>query len=669
MTSSARTFRLSGLSRPTMDAPPPTDRSTPCTREEVEQREREQLAPAAVFSHASHARPVDEPDDPFRTCFVRDRDRVLHCGAFRRLKDKTQVFVIDEGDFYRTRLTHTLEVAQLARFLARALRLNESLAEVLALVHDIGHPPFGHEGERMLNTLAGVPFDHNAQALRIVDVLENPYADREGLNLTHVVRRMILKHGGDAGRGAAPTVGHVLEAQVTDLADSTAYQHHDIEDALRAGILDREALRDLAIWRESADELGERAAGRHGTKAVLNHMLKRSLHDVIASSTGRLAAARPADSDAVEREPRALVRFSDARGALHRELAAYLFEHYYRHPRVLRSADVARRAISAMVQHYGERPDELPEPYRRRIDARGPARSVCDYVAGMTDRFAIEEGRRLLSRRSVVPAPQPQGDMAERVAMLEDTIGYVFRDKSLAAMALTHASARSDACTPNERLEFLGDAVLGLVVGQQLYQAFPDQPEGELSRMKSVSVSRHALFSVAEGWGLAEMLMLGPGFRGPDDVPPSLVADAVEAVLGAVYLDGQLEPAAQIIQSEFTALIQAASEGRRTRNVKSELQAYTQGRLSVTPHYQVLGEAGPDHAKRFTVAAVVDGLHLGVATGRSKRQAEQRAARIALRRLQESAANGGGVPDALDRDGLPVAREAGPPEDGGADES
>ena len=179
----------------------PDSTPLPAPREELERRERATLSPLACFADACGARAYEEAPDAFRTCFTRDRDRVIHAGAFRRLKDKTQVFVIDEGDFYRTRLTHTLEVSQLARFLAQALRLNETLAEALALVHDIGHPPFGHEGERILDERAGVRFDHNRQAVRIVDVLECPYEDFEGLNLTHVLRRSILKHGGDVGRG------------------------------------------------------------------------------------------------------------------------------------------------------------------------------------------------------------------------------------------------------------------------------------------------------------------------------------------------------------------------------------------------------------------------------------------------------------------------------------
>ena len=229
---------------------PPSERpSLPATREDSERRERATLSPLACFSDASAARAFSEAPDPLRTAFTRDRDRIVHAGAFRRLKDKTQVFVIDEGDFYRTRLTHTLEVAQLARFLCLALRLNETLGEALSLVHDIGHPPFGHEGERILDERAGVPFDHNRQALRIVDVLESPYEDFEGLNLTHVLRRSILKHGGEVGRGAPPLPGLVLEAQAVDLADSIAYQHHDLEDALRAGILAEEELAELPVWR------------------------------------------------------------------------------------------------------------------------------------------------------------------------------------------------------------------------------------------------------------------------------------------------------------------------------------------------------------------------------------------------------------------------------------
>lgn len=616
------------------------------TREEAERRERDALSRLACFSDTGAVRPESEAPDPFRPAFVRDRDRVVHCGAFRRLKDKTQVFVIDEGDFYRTRLTHTLEVAQMARFLCLALRLNDSLGEALALVHDIGHPPFGHEGERILDACAGVPFDHNHQALRIIDVLEAPYPDRSGLNLTQVVRRSILKHGGDAGRGAPVRPGLVLEAQAVDLADSTAYQHHDLEDALRAGIITENDLLGLEIWRQALAEqaasgLGPHAGVQHGgahggahIKSVLGRMVKASLHDIVTHSAAAIEACPAQDSDGVAALPGRLVRMSPARAALHAELAGFLLERFYRHARVLRSAATAREAIATIVEHFQARPDEMPHDYRRRVDSDGLGRSVCDYVAGMTDRYAMDERSRLTEQRTLLPA-QHLGLWSEgRVSVLERAVGYVFHDKELAGTALTHASARSDSTAPNERLEFLGDSVLGLAVAQELYQRYPEREEGELSRIKSAVVSRHALRRVGEEWELAGLLTLGPGMLSAGEVPASVVADAVEAVLGAIYLDGGLGPVRRIVTTEFGPLIEASSDRHRSSNYKSELQNWTQGTSGHTPMYEVLEEQGPDHAKTFTVAAVVEGRRLATAQGHNKRQAEQRAARSALALLK-----------------------------------
>jgi len=632
----------------------------PASREELEQRERATLSPLACFSDASGARAYQEAPDAFRTCFTRDRDRVIHAGAFRRLKDKTQVFVIDEGDFYRTRLTHTLEVSQLARFLAQALRLNETLAEALALVHDIGHPPFGHEGERILDERAGVRFDHNSQAVRIVDVLECPYEDFEGLNLTHVLRRSILKHGGDVGRGAPPAPGLVLEAQVVDLADSLAYQHHDLEDALRAGILVEEELRELPIWAEAQEAHAAQRAGRPPAagsvarrKAVLGSLLKASLRDLVAHTATRLQACPARDAEGIAQLPGRLVRLSPPRAARHAELGAFLLERFYRNPRVLRSAATAREAIAVIVRHYQERPDGLPEDYRGRIARDGIERVVCDYVAGMTDRYAMDEWQRLCAGRAVVSVPDGGAAAEERIRRLERAIGYRFHDAGLAATALTHSSARSEARLPNERLEFLGDSVLGLCVAQEVYQRFADRDEGELSRIKSAVVSRHALHRVSGLWGLAGLLDVGQGLSSAGEIPPSIVADAVEAVLGAVYLDGGLAPVRRLVTTDFSALIEASSDRQRSSNHKSELQNLAQSALGRTPYYQVLGEEGPDHAKSFTVAKRVDGRVLAVASGRNKRQAEQRAAREALERLR--AELGEAAPPGVDAAAAPPA--------------
>jgi dGTPase len=605
-------------------------------REDAERREHEWLSPLAAFSDRFSARPDDEPPDAFRTAFVRDRDRIIHCGAFRRLKDKTQVFVIDEGDFYRTRLTHTLEVSQMARWLCLALRLNETLAETLALVHDIGHPPFGHEGERILDDRAGVSFDHNSQALRIVDVLESPYAERQGLNLTHAVRRSILKHGGDAGRGAPVTPGLLLEAQCSDLADSIAYQHHDLEDGLRAGILTEDDLQSLAVWREALGAQADRRDGPPPRRAVLSHIVKCALADIVEQTARSLRGLDATSAEGVAAGEGRLVRLSPERAVLHKELGAFLLERFYRHPRVLRSAATGREAIAVIVDHYHRRPQELPVDYRRRAEQDGLGRSVCDYVAGMTDRFAIDEWRRLSSLRTAVRAPVLVPEDEQRIAALERAVGYVFHDKALAATSLTHASARSDSQHPNERLEFLGDSVLGVCVAQDLYHRFPDREEGELSRIKSAVVSRHALRRIADMWHLSSLLTLGPGIRTAGAVPASVVADAVEAVLGAIFIDGGLPAVRRVVAAEFTPMIEAASDRQRSTNHKSELQNWTQGRLGHTPSYQVLSAEGPDHAKTFTVAAMVNGVPLAVATGRNKRQAEQRAAREAMARLRAS---------------------------------
>lgn len=624
-----------------------------CSREQLERREHDWFAPLACLSERHGDRPVAEAPDPYRTCFVRDRDRVLHCGAFRRLKAKTQVFVINEGDFYRTRLTHTLEVMQMARYVALALRLNDSLTEVLALVHDIGHPPFGHEGERVLDLHAAVPFDHNRQALRIVDVLETPYHDRPGLNLTHAVRRSILKHGGEAGRGAPTWAGALLEAQIADIADSTAYQHHDLEDGLRSGILAEDQLVDeLAIWREAAEDVPRELPEPKRVKATLNRMLKGSLYDLVETSRAALQTTDARDAEDVAARNLRPITMSPARAGLHRELGRFLMDRYYKHERVTRSRAIADDAIGVIVEHYRGAPEDLPPEYRGRLDEEGVERTVCDYVAGMTDRFATQEWRRLTALRAAQPSiawspAEIDADCESVTSELERRLGHVFRSRTLLTTALTHSSARTTSQEPNQRLEFLGDAVLGMVVAQMLYAQFPDHEEGELSRIKSSVVSRHALRRVASGWRLAEHLVVGPGLRSTGKVPPSVIADAVEAMLGAVQLDAGLDAVTRIIQRDFGPLIENSARGRRASNDKSELQHFTQGRFGFTPNYHILEEVGPDHEKTFRVAAVVNGVRVAESSGRNKRQAEQRAAREALDLLRDALDGKRELPDGL----------------------
>ncbi|MED5329927.1 MAG: ribonuclease III [Planctomycetota bacterium] len=618
----------------------------PAHRQEAEERERVSLSHLACLAATHHDRPIHEEPDPFRTCFVRDRDRVLHSGAFRRLKDKTQVFVIGQGDFYRTRLTHSLEVSQMARYLSRALKLNEDLTEVLSLFHDIGHPPFGHEGEEVLNQGSGVAFDHNTQALRIVDVLESPYPDRTGLNLTQIVRASILKHGGDAGQGAPNHPGHILEAQVADLADSTAYQHHDLEDALRAELIDEAMLEDLAIWRDGQHMVDPSLPRPQRLKATLNNIVKTSLHDIIATSSEALMSTSCQSGEEIAAKNERLIRLSPTRAGHHRELAQFLLSAFYRHPSVTHSRSIATEAIGVIVEHYRENPEDLPSNYRLRGEEDGLGRSVCDYVAGMTDGFATDEWRRLMAIRissppvSWKPRPTPEKNLSteERLSFLEKAVGHTFNDSALPEMALTHSSARSDAQPPNERLEFLGDAVLGLIVSQMLYRQFPDREEGEMSRIKSAVVSRHALRRVAKVWGLGAIIRVGGGIVTAGAMPPSIIANAVEAILGAVFLDGGIDAASHVVLRDFGPLIERAAESERGTNHKSELQHFTQGNLGQTPHYRVLQEDGPDHAKNFTVAAIVGNVELAIGTGRNKRQAEQRAAHLALQRLGEAQA-------------------------------
>jgi dGTPase len=372
-------------------------------RADVEQEERERLAPWAVRSADSRGRVAREPEHPYRTAFQRDRDRVVHSRAFRRLEYKTQVFVHHEGDHYRNRLTHTLEGAQIARTLARALRLNEDLAEAVALAHDLGHPPFGHAGERALNRLlrgAG-GFDHNRQTLRAVDWLEERYADFRGLNLSWETREGILKHGSRwehplpvPERGAQLS----LEAQVADRSDEIAYVNHDLDDGLRSGLLVPEQLDEVPLWREVHGSVCERlgAVGERVLRAqTIVALINRLVTDLLESTARRLAADPPADADALRaRRDRILGCAPELEKAL-RELKAFLSSNLYQHPVVAATNREAERVLAELWQVYRADPKQLPESVRARFAEDGEERAVADYVAGMTDRFALAEHRRL----------------------------------------------------------------------------------------------------------------------------------------------------------------------------------------------------------------------------------------------------------------------------------
>ena len=383
-----------------------------------EERERRELAPWAMHSADSRGRRYPEPADPLRTVFERDRDRIVHSVAFRRLMYKTQVFINSRGDHNRTRLSHSLEVAQVARSVGSALRLNETLCETLALAHDLGHPPFGHRGEWALNErMRGRGgFRHNAQVLRVVDELERRHPDFPGLNLTRETRESLLKHEGEE---TWPEEFHprpqrpLLEAQVVDLADSTAYQKHDVEDGIDAGMFTEEEIADeVALWRHARDRVMERHPGfleatrdrRLRVHRVTTELIGRTIDDLIRTSHRRIRAAELASRADVQAHPTSLVGHSDELAPEVAELSLFLYRHFYRHEHLQRFREHARRLIFDLFDAYVERPAELSDWYRNWADEVGLERAVCDFVAGMTDRFAEEEYRRLVGGPTISEA-------------------------------------------------------------------------------------------------------------------------------------------------------------------------------------------------------------------------------------------------------------------------
>ena len=373
------------------------------------------LAPYAQSEASSRGRRFPEPPPRHRTEYQRDRDRIVHSTAFRRLVYKTQVFVNHEGDLYRTRLTHSLEVAQIARSVARALGLNEPLAEAICLAHDLGHTPFGHAGQDALNEcmreLGG--FEHNLQSLRVVDELEERYAEFPGLNLTFETREGILKHCsaanarklGDLGARFLERRQPSLEAQLANLADAIAYNNHDVDDGIRAGLITIDELRDIAIFRRQYDLVAARYPGlgaRRMVHEVVRRMIDYLVNDLISASEASIAAAAPASADDVRARSRPLLTFGDEVEAEHLELKHYLRQHLYKHYRVLRMTTKAKRVVRALFDAMLEDIDLMPTEHQeaaRRMEAAdgrpGRARAVADYIAGMTDRFAIREYGRL----------------------------------------------------------------------------------------------------------------------------------------------------------------------------------------------------------------------------------------------------------------------------------
>ncbi len=386
------------------------------------------LAPFASRPERSRGRRFAEPPSRLRTAFARDRDRLIHTTAFRRLRYKTQVFVAPDGDHFRVRLTHSLEVAQIARTLARALGIDEDLTEVLALGHDIGHPPFGHSGDDAL-AAAMQPFggfDHNSHALRIVTRLEHRTPAYDGLNLSWEVLEGLAKHNGpvaapgwaladvDALVGLELDSHAALEAQVASLADDIAYNAHDLDDGLRAGLLDLDAVAAdvpmvAALWRDVRTAWPRETRRGRLVPMLVRELIGAMVDDLLAETGRRLAELAPQDADSIRRAGRPTAAFSAALEAELAPLRRHLGTHFYRHPEVARLRAPAERVVAGLFGRLLEQPDALPERWRETLpgDPVGRARHVGDYVAGMTDRFALNEHLRLVGPSAVTAAILP----------------------------------------------------------------------------------------------------------------------------------------------------------------------------------------------------------------------------------------------------------------------
>jgi dGTPase len=371
------------------------------TREEMEATERAVLAPFAEKSGESRGRKYSEPSHAYRTEFQRDRARIIHSRAFRRMEYKTQVFLNGAGDHLRTRLTHSIEVASISRTIARALRLNEDLAEAIALAHDLGHAPFGHSGEEMLAECMRDHggFDHNRQSLRVVELLENPYPNFPGLNLTFEVREGLQKHEHAFETPDGETYNCTsLEAQVADLADEITYYSHDLDDAVDFEILSPVQLEQNEVWRKSHSAVLARYAGGRGTelhKLIIRDIIDNEVHDLVATSAKSIAESGVQSAGDVRRQAVPLIRYSDELAEANRALRRFLYQNVYYHPRV---SEVNRRAcemLRRVFEAYLVDPERLGDGAARRIEKEGLHRTVCDYVAGMTDRYLMEEYARI----------------------------------------------------------------------------------------------------------------------------------------------------------------------------------------------------------------------------------------------------------------------------------
>lgn len=369
-----------------------------CEAVSVAERERVLLAGYALHSADSAGRKYPEPSHPYRGPFQRDRDRIVHSTAYRRLSGKTQVFTSELGDFHRTRLTHTHEVASVSRTLGRALRLNEDLIEALALMHDIGHPPFGHTGEDVLNEcLKDVGgFSHNRQALRVAELLESRYPEFPGLNLSFEVLAGQQTRADKANRKESP----LLEVQIVDAADSTAYDTHDVDDALQLGLLTLADLEEIPLWHECGGRIRSRyaslTAGEY-RRCVLHELIDRQVGDLIECAGRRIDEWGIATVADVRRAD-VIIRPNDELFQKKSELERFLYQRVYRHPQVVTGRTIAQAQLREMYRGYNAKPELMPQTFRDRIATEGLERTVGDYLAGMTDRFAQHEFQRLFAK-------------------------------------------------------------------------------------------------------------------------------------------------------------------------------------------------------------------------------------------------------------------------------
>jgi dGTPase len=374
------------------------------TRRDLEEKEEKLLAGYAQKSRDSKGRQYKEPEHEYRSAYQRDKDRIIYSTAFRRLEYKTQVFVNHEGDHYRTRLTHTLEVVQIAKTIARALRLNEDLAESIALAHDLGHTPFGHSGEDTLREIMKDHggFDHNAQGLRVVDMLEDRYPEFPGLNLSYEVREGIIKHATRFDK-PQPYVSFevktppTLEAQVVDAADEIAYDNHDLDDGIASGLISHDTLSHILLWEKTAHEIRTAypAIGREiAIYQTVKSLINKQVTDLAVETEKNIQSFQIKSVADVRALPQKIVSFSKDMEEARKPLREFLLKNLYQHYRVVRMSDKARRFINDLFRVYLDKPEQLPPTTHSRLKKEGAYRVICDYIAGMTDRYALDEYKK-----------------------------------------------------------------------------------------------------------------------------------------------------------------------------------------------------------------------------------------------------------------------------------